>query len=754
MIPYFERDLLLRGKVVQPDGTALDRHVLVRKGIILSVSRERPPLATDAVYAELGPNDWVFPGLINLHTHTEYNILPLWYGADGAWDNRFAWRGKQIYKRAVGGSLKALQKIAPSRDIFPTVAELQSIIGGTTTLQEGQGLAQQTSRVKGNLICRNTANPEQFGIPAPRKIVSIIDMFAPGKSGPSPARGNPLESYLRRRKAGKIAATLAHLAEGRSGFARPDMGPDPYSRAEFEAFMKHPAMTDADGVRSSPFSLIHACGADTQDPDHLRFLRDRGISVIWSPISNLILYGDTIDAETLLQAGINVALGSDWSPSGSKHLWDEAKFARFYLQAAGALITDLQIFQMVTSNAARCLGINTLGRIAEGCAADFFILRSPVESDAPLEVFFKTTDRDVRAVIVGGRPVYGNRGFLERFNVPIQSLPRQEGYAAEDKAVHLPARFKIRLPWDLPALEDALKKLPVPKDAPKDFKWRRSNLLVDADTPYKDRIQQLRGTIVAYGWKVQRLRAERLHGGPRVDVPPDCVRVWRGVKSAHISRKVFLDKLKSDFIPSTIRLQSPLGLTAYLPAVPPHRRGSNGIPDEIALVFYESKEIYQATFDTLGGRIYRDLHGLVFSKRSASDFPTLLRGPVKADKPYYLLERPADWHNGLTRLLIGMRKKGQSEAAFLEAVGSLCQARQKAAPDGMDGAILFASSQYILYWEHWEPRARGDGWLKNRLGSAVQTVQCTSAQRLRDPSVSLSTPSAGVPSAASRASTS
>ena len=54
------RPLLLRGKVVQPDGSAVDRYVLVRDGIIQAVSRRRPPLTDDAMLVETGPNDLDF----------------------------------------------------------------------------------------------------------------------------------------------------------------------------------------------------------------------------------------------------------------------------------------------------------------------------------------------------------------------------------------------------------------------------------------------------------------------------------------------------------------------------------------------------------------------------------------------------------------------------------------------------------------------------------------------------------------------
>src|SRR6185312_1715874 len=72
------RPMLLRGRVVQDDGSAVDRYVLVRDGIIESISRRRPPLTEDAMLVETGPNDWIFPGLIDLHTHTGYNVMPIW----------------------------------------------------------------------------------------------------------------------------------------------------------------------------------------------------------------------------------------------------------------------------------------------------------------------------------------------------------------------------------------------------------------------------------------------------------------------------------------------------------------------------------------------------------------------------------------------------------------------------------------------------------------------------------------------------
>ncbi len=72
------RPLLLRGKVVQPDGTAPDRYMLIENGRITSISRRRPPRTQDALYVKTESEDWIFPGLLDLHTHATYNLQPLW----------------------------------------------------------------------------------------------------------------------------------------------------------------------------------------------------------------------------------------------------------------------------------------------------------------------------------------------------------------------------------------------------------------------------------------------------------------------------------------------------------------------------------------------------------------------------------------------------------------------------------------------------------------------------------------------------
>jgi hypothetical protein len=43
-----------------------------------------------------------------------------------------------------------------------------------------------------------------------------------------------------------------------------------------------------------------------------------GMGLIWSPFSNLLLYGETANIASAKSAKVTIALGSDWTPTGSK----------------------------------------------------------------------------------------------------------------------------------------------------------------------------------------------------------------------------------------------------------------------------------------------------------------------------------------------------------------------------------------------------------------------------------------------------
>ena len=55
---------------------------------------------------------------------------------------------------------------------------------------------------------------------------------------------------------------------------------------------------------------------------------------MWSPFSNLWLYGATTDVAAARARGLRLCLGSDWAPSGTKNLLGELKVADLYNRAS------------------------------------------------------------------------------------------------------------------------------------------------------------------------------------------------------------------------------------------------------------------------------------------------------------------------------------------------------------------------------------------------------------------------------------
>ena len=66
--------------------------------------------------------------------------------------------------------------------------------------------------------------------------------------------------------------------------------------------------------RDRRYSLIHGVATDRED---YAVMRESDVTLVWSPRSNLALYGQTVDIAGALEEGVRVALSTDWSPSGS-----------------------------------------------------------------------------------------------------------------------------------------------------------------------------------------------------------------------------------------------------------------------------------------------------------------------------------------------------------------------------------------------------------------------------------------------------
>jgi cytosine/adenosine deaminase-related metal-dependent hydrolase len=110
------------------------------------------------------------------------------------------------------------------------------------------------------------------------------------------------------------------------------------------------------------------------DANEIRLLAEAGVAVSHMPLSNCEVGGGFSPAPEMLAAGVNVALGSD----GYINNFFEVMRGAFLMHKARLLDPTVMpaglVWQMATVNGARALGLEGVGRLAAGCAADLITI--------------------------------------------------------------------------------------------------------------------------------------------------------------------------------------------------------------------------------------------------------------------------------------------------------------------------------------------------------------------------------------------
>jgi hypothetical protein len=208
-----------------------------------------------------------------------------------------------------------------------------------------------------------------------------------------------------------VADTLADLQpyvaavnQGRGFITHSAEGTQASLRDEF-------ALLDQAGLVRSQLIAIH--GGALTPPDFQR-LAAADATLVWSPFSNLWLYGATADIPAAKAAGVRISLGSDWAPSGTRNILWELKVADLWNQAQPApVFTDQELAQLVTTNPGHALtGLwpQAVGTIQAGALADLIVVRH--RHPDPYRNLIQATETDIRLVLIGGRPCYGTRPLM------------------------------------------------------------------------------------------------------------------------------------------------------------------------------------------------------------------------------------------------------------------------------------------------------------------------------------------------------
>lgn len=172
-------------------------------------------------------------------------------------------------------------------------------------------------------------------------------------------------------------------------------------------------------------------------------------------------------------------------------------------------------------------------------------------------------------------------------------------------------------------------------------------------------------------------------------------RFWIGYKLDTISEQKFMDGLNKKLLPDLIKLAAGKGLNSYTPYVTPKNRGD--LPDEIALITYDSEEIYRSLRSTAPGIAYTDLHWDLFKKDvSKSTVPVQFEGILETDKAYELDASYEGWKSGTTYMTIYKRNN--------EDLSSLAKefARLKNTK-GLKNSILLITEKYVYEYRSFNP---------------------------------------------------
>jgi len=359
----------LHGTIVTPNEIITNGYILIRGQQIDGIASARP---ADMPVIETG--GVIYPGLVNAHDHPQYNVFPA-LRFDQTFSNRYEWQESETYsdfRRRVD----ALTSAGLDCEMWK-YAEVRALLAGNTTQQGAFYSDYWDCYAHPRMLVRN---PERINR-------TIRDEIFPLRLSESSR-----DTLHERVQNGAYSAVMVHLSEGT----------DAESNEEF-------AIWNEWGLLPASV-IIHGIPYDT---DEFRAMHDAGASLVWSPRSNLQLYGETANPVAAMEENVRVSLAPDWCPSGSYDILRELKVADEWNRTMlGGTLSDEDLVQMVTINPAAQMDMDErLGKIAPGYLADLVVVAG--DASDPHRTLVEATPRDVQLVLVGGEPLYGVKPLMQ-----------------------------------------------------------------------------------------------------------------------------------------------------------------------------------------------------------------------------------------------------------------------------------------------------------------------------------------------------
>ena len=350
----------------------------------------------------------VMPGLINTHTHVAMALLrgisddvPLM-----EWLEQHIWpiEGKMGYQEVYDGARLGI---------------LEMLMGGTTTFVDMYPYEEAIAEAAESAGIRAVVSPcpmdfrmEHFENDwrQVKKRFSgsrLVTMWM-GPHAVYTLSGEHLQRSISLSKELGIGSHV-HLAETQTEqdncMAQHGMSPTEYLEKE--------------GLFSTKTLAAHCVVMSDHD---IEILARHGVSVAHNPQSNMKLASGIAPVRKMLDAGINVAIGTDGASSNNDlDMWEEMRTASLLQKVATmdpCAIPAYTALQMATVNGAKAIGREgKLGVLAAGAFADILLVDIEKAHLYPhtnliSELVYSTHASDVDTVIVNGKIVVKNRKCL------------------------------------------------------------------------------------------------------------------------------------------------------------------------------------------------------------------------------------------------------------------------------------------------------------------------------------------------------
>lgn len=386
-------DLLLIGTVLTSDGPLQPGYILVQSGKITRLGDDAAcrPIGGASVIQCSGASV-ISPGFINTHEHIDCSTISPFPNSGVIYDHRHEWRvgmnGRPMLPAPVKGS-----KLDASK-----WGELRHLFSGTTSML-GNHMAPG--------LVRNLDNDSGLG----EGLETSTDTYAifPLDDALGIIRKDDCDygpNAINQETAKSLYRYIGHIGEG--------VGVEAQNEFKCLSSLDYDVTPlPAGGGRSADIiahnvGLVHALGLTEADFD---LVAKRNATVVWSPRSNVFLYGKTLNVTYLLDAGITVALGTDWLPSGSATMAREAACGISATRTSyGNALHPKTVWEMMTINGAKVAGFdNLLGSIEEGKLADIVIFEGK-SSDGPYSRAIMAPQEEIQLVIRGGKVLVAGPG--------------------------------------------------------------------------------------------------------------------------------------------------------------------------------------------------------------------------------------------------------------------------------------------------------------------------------------------------------